>query len=965
MTQENRNEMFHRPYPAQPDEKEWRFVKELRNAPVHRVIRWQRRMRKDGEISLGEGVRLAFEFPDPADRLETAYADFRKFLDAGGIGQSGNYIVRTERVPTDLFETYRVTVDKTCCLIQAADTEGIRRGLVWVEDEILRSGGPFLKEGRVARTPVIRTRISRCFYSPIHRPPKNRDELADDENYYPDEYLNRLAHDGTNGIWIYTRWRELIPSRIIPEYGKDSARRLEKLRRTVKQCGRFGIRVYSFCIEPAGFAADDPVLAAHPELGGNRMGTSVFFCISSEKGKAYVEEAARTLFTEVPDLGGIINISVGENQTHCHSWSLDDSYPNNCPRCSKRAPEDVLADTLAAMEKGMHSVAPEAELISWPYDQLHKWGTDAMIKAAGKVPKGVILQHNFETGGKQKQLGRWHTAWDYWLSYIGPSGVFRKCAQAAIGRGGRVFAKLQVGNSHEIADVPCLSVPGNLYDKYKRMHRLGVSGAMQCWYFGNYPSLMTKAAGELSFAPFPETKAAFLNSLARREWGNKAAKVVKAWKLFEKGYRNYPLNNIFGYYGPMQDGPVVPLHLKPVDKGLAPTWQIGFPPSGDRIGECVTYSHALDEVLFLCKTMAENWNGGAAILAGLKAFFRNNSERLLDIGLAEAVGIQLASGYHMLKFYALREKLFAAKHDDKLALFEEMRSIVNEEMKADRQLLELARVDSRLGFHSEAEGYKYFPAAIQWRMKQLELLLNRDFPAVEKTIHKGEPLFPEYTGEKPEGKTYRCARLESGSFKNEFPPPDCWVNVAAEKMPFRELWASAESRQLDQAEPAGMNTAWQAVWDKQTLFIRVECGDPNTASLAAPNNDGEPMTASFNDLVDIWLEPRRLWPPMYFLVNAKGARYQDKIGSEAKKYGWQAKVEKNRGGWRVVLRIPFNVMDIGEPEFPPLLRLNVSRRKPDVPRRLIYTWRWKETHGLPGRLYWGVFNPADLGWLLF
>ena len=50
------------------------------------------------------------------------------------------------------------------------------------------------------------------------------------------------------------------------------------------------------------------------------------------------------------------------------------------------------------------------------------------------------------------------------------------------------------------------------------MHELGVSGAMQSWYFGNYPSLMTKAAGELSFAPFPATEKDFLQRLAAIHW---------------------------------------------------------------------------------------------------------------------------------------------------------------------------------------------------------------------------------------------------------------------------------------------------------------------------------------------------------------------------------------------------------------------------------------------------------------
>jgi hypothetical protein len=49
-------------------------------------------------------------------------------------------------------------------------------------------------------------------------------------------------------------------------------------------------------------------------------------------------------------------------------------------------------------------------------------------------------------------------------------------------------------------------VPGILYDKYSRMRELGVSGAMQSWYFGNYPSLMTARPDALSFEPWSSDK---------------------------------------------------------------------------------------------------------------------------------------------------------------------------------------------------------------------------------------------------------------------------------------------------------------------------------------------------------------------------------------------------------------------------------------------------------------------------
>jgi hypothetical protein len=196
-----------------------------------------------------------------------------------------------------------MVVGRDRCEILAGDTEGIRRGIFFVEDEMLRAGGPLLKVGTVERRPVIRTRISRCFFGPIHRPPRNRDELTDDVNYYPDEYLNRLAHEGVNGLWLTIHFAEICPQTVIPEYGRDPGPRLNKLRQTVARCARYGIKIYTYCNEPAPIMPDSEVAKAHPELVGHeRWGNHRYFCTSNPTALAYLEEAMHNLFTEVPGL---------------------------------------------------------------------------------------------------------------------------------------------------------------------------------------------------------------------------------------------------------------------------------------------------------------------------------------------------------------------------------------------------------------------------------------------------------------------------------------------------------------------------------------------------------------------------------------------------------------------------------------------------------------------------------------
>ena len=964
------------PLPPQPGEEDWAFVEELRSVPYHQPVHWTPREPAAGEAHFPRGLRLDTRFPDPAGVLQTAYADFGYFLQCAKVPAQGDYPLITRRGETSVREDYCVTVSLDHCEIIADDTEGIRRGLVWVEDEMLRRGGPFLPLGTVTRTPLIRTRISRCFYGPINRPPKCKDELADEVDYYPDEYLNRLAHEGVNVLWMTIHWYETIPSKIIPEYGQHAGPRLEKLRRTVAKCARYGIRIYPFCIEPAALTGPAPEVlaagAAHPELKGHNGS----FCTSTELGRAYVEEAVRTLFTEVPGLGGLIVIPVGERQTHCYSGAIPDGgmwpTPNNCPRCSKRQPYEVLRDTLATMRRGMDAVAPEAELVAWPYGQFISWGPEKTIEAAAHIPPGVILQHNFETGGRNKQLGKWRPTWDYWLSYAGPSDLFRDSARAAVAGGARSSAKLQVGCSHEVATTQVVPAPGLLHRKYTAMHQLGVSSAMNSWYFGSYPSLMTRAAGELSFAPFPKRSRDFLMTLAGRDWGACAPQVVEAWQWFEKGYTNYPTAHIFGYFGPMHDGPAWPLYLIPQRKPLAPTWQIGYEPSGDYIAECVCNGFTLAEVVTLCRRMADYWNRGVEILKSLRPRFAGDPERLRDIGLATALGLQFQSGYHIVQFYALREKLADAKTPaTKRRLLAQMRELVEAELRVDEELLPLAEADARLGFHSEAEGYKYFPALLRWRVEQLRGLLAEEFPQVEQAATKPGLLFPDYVGAEPAGEYYEAAAAAEAPAVDGKPFGGAWDAAPTAELTDwlrvvfnRERWRKCAYDPCDhlpvpEADRLDRTTQWKALYTDEALYLGVICHP-------APGGTGK--DAFTGDGLQVFVEPTRTEPRRIFHLSPDGkVRCQRDDGYLPESdQSWQASSHIDRRGWSVVLRVPFAWLGselqrgVRRP-----LRVNVVRTLP-IASEGAGSVSWARREPVRGRLVWSTLNPAtDFGWLRF
>lgn len=728
-------------WPAPPGEESWLFVEDLKK-PEPFALFWKDGSEPQaGQVDLRAGLVLRRDFPDDRGVLESAYEDLSRFLDFAKLAGSAekSLPVTTEKIATDTFETYAIIVAPGGIRIQAGDTEGVRRAIYRLEEMIAAADGPFLDPGEVREKPWVRNRITRCFFGPIKRPPLNRDELMDDVDYYPDAYLNRLAREGMNGLWLSVEWKDVTKTSF-RDPSPDRERRLAKLRRTVEKCARYGIKTWIYCNEPDGFRSpDDPMLKEHPDLAGAGWSSRRYICPNSEAAQQFIYESTRSIFSEVPGLGGMINISLGEHGSSCLDaiGAEGDGRPD-CPRCSKVPNWRTLAAGQAAMAKGVKEGDPNAEYICWLYMPAWRPLAPWVYELGAHIPKDVTLQINFESGALKYQLDRPRIGGDYWLSFVGPSDRFGRIAELASAHGTPMSAKLQVGVSHESATIPFMPVPSLLYRKYREMPALGVSTVMQCWYFGNYPGVMNRAAGKLAFEDFDTSEDDFLLALARPEWGEGAQAVATAWKHFADGFQNYPLSTRFQWWGPAHAAPVWPLHLKPALRPMQPTWLVGGAP-GDAVGE-VMDNHTLAEAVILTKAMSDEWNKGVEILKSLAPRFQKNRERLLDIGLTEAIGIQFASAYNALNFYRSRARLFDLPPADALKLLDEMEAIVRDEIAHSRRLAELCAHDSRLGFHSEAERHQYSGERLNWRIAVLEDLLATEFPEYRATFQAGKPV---------------------------------------------------------------------------------------------------------------------------------------------------------------------------------------------------------------------------------
>ena len=701
------------------------------------------------------------------ENLFSVFSDFQVFLKENNLDGSNFGVSVLHRKDLEK-EEYILEVTKREIFVFASETEGVRRGLIRLEDLLLQGSGT-LPLGSLRQKAVIKRRISRCFFSPTNRPPRNGAELGDDVDYYPDGYLNRLMHDGINGIWIYSSFDELLKSSLIEEFGQDSEKRIQKLNRTIEKCAKYGIDVFLFALEPIALTNPAVVkrhgnlLGKYSQVLGNRIqefrGDEVIdhvaFCTYTDFGKRYCYEAMEKLFTLAPKLGGFISITQGERVTSCSTvWTNDEfEWTNTCPHCSKYSRSEILSQKVETLREGMRRVKPSAEFISWTYEH-RLWDFDEIGEYVEKAPTDVVLMQNFEDNGRCEQLGKKRVAIDYWLAYDGPSDMFSYTAQKARENRKDCYAKMQVCCSHEIASVPYIPVPGLIYDKFTRAKELGVTGVMESWYFGNYPCLMSKAAEILSFDRTFSSKREFLSELAKLYYSETDAPFAeRAWEYFEKAYRQYPVNVMFSYYGPMHDGVVWELALLPKNYSLSRSWLLIDPADGDRIGECLFSGHTVSEALMLLCEMHKWWQKGLDELSKTSQWDKNFEQ----ITVAKALGVLIESGKNIIEFYKLRNDL-GYERGNLEAILKRLFEIVSKEILQCDKMSALCKVDNRLGFHSEAEGFKFFPEKLESRKEKLKTLLTTEFPIVKQRIYEGKMPLAYFNGEEEGVKSYTAGK---------------------------------------------------------------------------------------------------------------------------------------------------------------------------------------------------------------
>ncbi len=501
-------------------------------------------------------------------------------------------------------------------------------------------------------------------YSAVYGDPLLNEKL----DPYPDGLLAEYAASGVNAVWLQGTLYTLVPWFGDSSYSDGWQTRLENLGKLCHRAARHGIRIYLYLNEPRSMPPE--FFKDRPSWRGAEAkdGLSVTFCTSQKEVVDALRDGVSELFRRVPELGGILTITMSENLTNCCSRPQDLVAP--CPVCSARGAAEVVAGVNRVIAEGVHRVKPEADVIAWTWGWFPEWDE----RAVELLPKDVRLMCVSETAVVTDAQGIKGEVLDYSISKVGPGPVARRLWRKAQECGLETVAKVQLNNTWELSTVPYIPVPGLVERHLENLRRAGVNNLMLSWTLGGYPG------GNFELLVMPKEE------LAVKHFGSSAApSVLEAWGHFDRAFEYFPLHMVSQLYtGPQNFGPSDLLFAAPSGYNATMT---GFPYDDLDAWRGNHYPADIFEDQF--RKLSEGWGDGMKRLEKARGFIGPENAMAFEElwNVAEAAYCHFRSTYLQIAFVRRR-----ADGD--------VLPILREEIELARRLYRVTRCDSRIGFEA-------------------------------------------------------------------------------------------------------------------------------------------------------------------------------------------------------------------------------------------------------------------------
>ena len=539
---------------------------------------------------------------------------------------------------------------------------------------------------------------------------------------YPDGYLARLTEMGVDGVWLHIELSKLAPFPWDNKVSEHHATRLQNLRTLTAKARQHGIGIYLYLNEPKTLPLT--FFAVHPQLKGidasNAWETgSATLCTSVPEVQNYLTNAVAHICQAVPDLAGFFTITASEALTSC--WSHGGGA--KCPRCSKRTPDEVIAEINTLYLAGIRKAGSQSQLIVWDWGWPEAWAKEAI----NRLPAGVSFMSVSEWNVPIDRGGIKSAIAEYSLSAVGPGPRAKLHWELARKRGLKTIAKIQANNSWELSAVPYIPAIENVAQHAANLRDAKIDGIMLGWSLGGYPSPNLEVVSELGCSD-TITPAEAADKVARRRFGAPMTKaVVQAWHEFSVAFSEYPFGD--GLYNtPTQFGPANLLWGEPTRYHSSPVgfpyddldgWRGQYPPE--------IFIQQFEKVAKGFETALIHFKQTAV---GCDSKLQSSEREALskEINVAEAAYLHFRSTANQVRFVWLRNSLSTAKTaEEAQSLLNSLEETLHNEIETAQKLYAIQIRDSRIGFEA-SNHYYYVPVDLAEKVLNCRDLLTRWLP---------------------------------------------------------------------------------------------------------------------------------------------------------------------------------------------------------------------------------------------
>jgi len=536
------------------------------------------------------------------------------------------------------------------------------------------------------------------------------------EDPFPENYLKRLRASGVDGVWLQGVLYTLAPFPWQPELSANWEQRLERLRELTERAAANGMGIYMYLNEPRTMPL--PFFEDHPELRGVTEGDHATLCTSVPEVSDYIRDAVARICEAAPKLAGFFTITASENLTNCWSHHRGDA----CPRCSKRNPGEVIAEVNASIQAGIERADSNARLIAWDWGWKDEWAPDAIAALPPDVSHMSVSEWSLpiNRGGIESTVG------EYSISAVGPGPRAQRHWEIARKRGLTTLAKIQANNTWELSAVPYIPAVANVAKHAAALRDTGVTGLMLGWTLGGHPSPNLEVVYELgkkrTDGRLPTAEEA-LDTVAMRRYGSAFQEMVAAWNEISDAFSEFPYNGGVVYNAPLQMGPANPLWAEPTGYHATmvgipyddlDAWRAIYPPD--------VFIEQLEKTAAGFKTGAARMH--AVVTDRTPQLYK---EAILEeSAISEAAHIHFQSAANQARFVLLRNRHAEAglAEPEQEALQNEIKEVVQAEMRLAERLYQLRDKDSRLGFEATNQ-YFYMPLDLVEKVVNCDWLLKR------------------------------------------------------------------------------------------------------------------------------------------------------------------------------------------------------------------------------------------------